>query len=429
MSTDVPVRIPRQLEEPLFVSIPFFHDPKDIPVPDLLLEGILLSDDNIEEIVVNCSTEPLWIYHRRFGWLKTNIIIPTEPQIHNYASIIARRVGRQITTLEPLLDAHLVTGDRANATLFPISSKGNSMTIRRFARKPWTISNFLKTRTLNSEAAALIWLVMQYEMNMIVSGGTGSGKTSFLTVCMPFIQPNQRIVSIEDTRELQLPRFLHWVPMTTRQPNPEGKGEITMLDLMINSLRMRPDRIILGETRRQKEAEVLFEAMLTGHSVYSTVHADTASQTIKRLANPPINVPESMLEAVHLNVVMFRDRRKSIRRCFQIAEFLPTSETEGTGMKANLLYRWRPNTDTITAHSKSVSLFDKLSMHTGLTELEITEQLVTKKKVLDWTLKNNIFELDEIGQIMALYYSDPDGVLEVVEKNQSSRKLLGVEVN
>ena len=144
----------------------------------------------------------------------------------------------------------------------------------------------------------MIWLAIEYEMNILFSGGTASGKTTMLNVCMPFVQPNSRIISIEDTRELQLPDFLYWTPLVTRLPNPEGKGEINMLDLLINSLRMRPDRIILGEMRRAREAEVLFEAMHTGHSVYSTVHADTTSETISRLTNPPLNVPPNLLKAV-----------------------------------------------------------------------------------------------------------------------------------
>ena len=219
---------------------------------------ILLSDENLEEIIINSAGEPVRVYHKKFGWLETNVLLESEAQIQNYSNIIARRVGRQITTLTPLLDAHLITGDRANAVLYPISTKGNTITIRKFARDPWTMTDFINNNTCTSGIFALIWLTIQYEMNALISGGTGSGKTSMLNVCMPFIPPNQRIITVEDTRELQLPKFLYWTPMTTRLPNPEGKGEITMLDLLINSLRMRPDRIILGEVRRGRDAEVLF---------------------------------------------------------------------------------------------------------------------------------------------------------------------------
>ncbi|MDO8625600.1 MAG: ATPase, T2SS/T4P/T4SS family, partial [Candidatus Diapherotrites archaeon] len=136
----------------------------------------LLADGNLEEIVINSAKEPVWVYSKKYGWLKTNVQMGTEDEIQNYASIIARRVGKQVTVLNPLLDAHLITGDRANATLFPISSAGNTITIRRFRRDPWTVTDFIKSGTVNSEIMALMWLAMQYELNVIISGGTASGK-------------------------------------------------------------------------------------------------------------------------------------------------------------------------------------------------------------------------------------------------------------
>ena len=228
---------------------------------------ILLKDTNLEEIAINNANEPVWVYHRRHGWLKTNVLVPTESRIRHYSTIIGRDVGKEITLLNPLMDAHLKTGDRVNATLSPISSKGNTITIRKFAVKPWTITDLIKEKTISYEGAALLWMAVQNELSIIVSGGTASGKTSILNAIANFFPPNQRIISMEDTREIMLPKILHWVPMETRLPNPEGKGGIEMLDMIVNALRMRPDRIIVGEIRRKREAEVLFEAMHTGHSV------------------------------------------------------------------------------------------------------------------------------------------------------------------
>lgn len=385
---------------------------------------ILLADGNLEEVVINSSIEPVWVYHKKYGWLETNITIPSEAQTQNYAAAIGRKVGRQITTLDPLLDAHLITGDRVNATLFPISTIGNTLTIRMFKRKPWTITDFIENKTTNVKVTALIWLAIQYEMNILISGGTGSGKTSFLNVLMPFIPPNQRLISIEDTRELNLPKFLHWVPLTIREPNPEGKGEITMLDLLVNSLRMRPDRIIVGEIRRERQAEVLFEAMHTGHSVYATVHADTASQTYRRLVNPPINVPETLLEALDLIVVMFRDRRTGIRRVYQVAEFNPTSEqTKGVG-SIRILFRWKPRKDIIEKYEESQRLIEKLRMHTGMLDSEIKQDLEDKQKILDWMVKNKINAVNAVGKVVAEYYRDPKQVLKIVDKNEKAEKLI-----
>ncbi len=375
----------------------------------------LLNDINLEEIVVNCPSEPVRIYHRTYGWLETNIFIKTEEKIQNYSSIIARRIGRQITTLEPLLDAHLVSGDRANAILYPISTKGNTLTLRKFARDPWTVIDLIKNNTISSSLAALLWMAVQYEMNIIISGGTASGKTSLLNVLMPFIPSNQRIVTIEQTRELQLPHHLFWCPLVVRLPNPEGKGGVDMLDLLINSLRMRPDRIILGEIRRADEASVLFEAMHTGHAVYATLHADSVSETISRLTNPPISVPANMLAAVNLCVTMFRDRRKGLRRAYQVGEFLVSEESIGTSnVKPNLLYRWKPSTDEIVTHSKSIKFLDDLSRHTNLTFQEISQDLEERRKLLELMAKKNIRYIEDIGRVVKEYYISPKLALDLI---------------
>ncbi len=374
----------------------------------------LMCDENLEEIVIISAREPVRVYHKKYGWLETNVTPEKEDQILNYANIIGRRVGRQISTLNPLLDAHLITGDRANAVLFPISTKGHTITIRKFARDPWTMTDLIKNKTCSVDVFALIWLSVQYEMNVLISGGTASGKTSFLNVIMPFIPPNHRIVSIEDTRELQLPKFLYWCPLTIREPNPEGKGAVTMLDLLINSLRMRPDRIILGEMRRKDQAEVLFEAMHTGHSVYATVHADSVAETIERLINPPIEVPRNLLTGVNLNVAMFRDRRKGVRRVFQIGEFIPAVDESGATVRPNILFRWKPATDEIVQHSSSLRLYEELSRHTGMSLAQIDTDLLKKSKILDWLVKNDIRHVDQVGEIMGRYYHDPKAVLDMV---------------
>jgi archaeal flagellar protein FlaI len=372
----------------------------------------ILNDANLEEIVITSSKEPVRVYHKSHGWLETNIVPKNEEQILNYSNIIGRRVGRQISALTPLLDAHLVTGDRANAVLFPVSTKGHTVTIRKFSRDPWTLVDFVKNNTVTAEILSLIWLSIQYEMNVLISGGTASGKTSFLNVCMPFIPPNQRIVSIEDTRELQLPKFLYWCPLTVRQPNPEGKGEVSMLDLLINSLRMRPDRIILGEMRKKEQAEVLFEAMHTGHSVYATVHADTVEETIQRLTNPPIEVPKNLLTGVNLNVVMFRDRRKGFRRTLQVGEFVPSMDESGASVKPNVLYRWKPATDKMVEHAAPLRLFAELSRVTGMSMEQINRDLQKKQRIINWMVKENISNVDDVGALMREYYTDPEAVLK-----------------
>lgn len=373
----------------------------------------LINDPNLEEIVIPSAKEPVRVYSKKYGWLETNLSVNQEESIINYSNIIARRVGRQITVLNPLLDAHLITGDRVNAVLYPVNTKGNTITIRKFARDPYTIIDMINSKTCDINIAALLWLAIEFEMNVLISGGTGSGKTSFLNACMPFIPPNQRIISIEDTRELMLPEFLYWTPLVTRTPNPEGKGEVSMLDLLINSLRMRPDRIILGEMRKQQEAMVLFEAMHTGHSVYATVHADTAPETISRLVNPPLSVPPNLLKAVNLNVVMFRDRRKGIRRVLQVAEF----NAEKEEAKANIIYRWLAEEDKMIRHGESLRFFEDIDRHTGMSQKEISADLEQRKKIMLWLIKNNIRDLKSIGKVMNIYYKNKEMLFSAINQN------------
>jgi len=373
----------------------------------------LVDDPGLEEIVIPSAKETIRVYSKKHGWLMTNVQIEREDEIINYSNIIARRVGKQITVLSPLLDAHLITGDRVNAVLYPINTKGNTITIRKFARDPLTIVDLISNKTCDVTLASILWLAMEFEMNILISGGTGSGKTSFLNACMPFISPSQRIISIEDTRELMLPDFLYWAPLVTRTPNPEGKGEVSMLHLLVNSLRMRPDRIVLGEMRRQEEAMVLFEAMHTGHSVYATVHADSAAETISRLVNPPLSVPPNLLKSVNLNVVMFRDRKKGIRRVMQVAEF----DAQKAGARSNILYRWIPDNDQIVKHSENSRFFEDIARNTGMSQKEIDEDLEEKKKVMEWLVKNNLRELQEFGRVMNLYYRNKELLMKAINKN------------
>lgn len=372
---------------------------------------ILMDDKQLEEIAINSSDEPVWVYHRKNGWLKTNIMIPSEKQIRHYSSMIARKVGRSITVLEPLLDAHLEEGDRANATIMPISARGNTITLRKFSRDPFTITHFLRGKTMSPSAAGLIWTSMEYELSALVAGGTASGKTATLNVLANFFPPTQRIISIEDTRELRLPKFLHWVPMQTRQANPEGKGEISMEDLLVNALRQRPDRILVGEVRRKREAETLFEAIHTGHSVYATFHANNAEEAYKRLTNPPIEVPTTMLPAISMVIIQFRNRRTGVRRTFQIAEVRSDSTIE-------VIKQYDPKRDLLLDAQQSKSLMDTLTLYTGYSKKEIAAIIYEKEIILKYMVKNSIDHVDDVGRVIAEYYTDKPNLLKHIKLNR-----------
>lgn len=377
---------------------------------------VFLSDPNLEEVVINTSRFPLSIYHRKYNWMRTNVVLTDESIVFNYASQMGRRAGRQVTSLDPLMDARLPTGERVNATLSPVSTVGHTITLRKQSKKAFTMMHMIdpRAKTMSLDMAAMLWTCVENEMNIMVVGGTASGKTSVLNALCSLLPLNQHVVTIEDTRELSLPQFMdwNWIPMSTRPPTPEGKGEVTMLDLMVNSLRMRPDRIILGEVRRAREAQVMFEAMHTGHAAYSTFHANLAEYAFRRLVGPPISIPEVELSALHLFLVQGRNRRYGFRRTLELVEVLPTR----AGVTLRRLFRWNAGSDTFEAASKSQRIFSDVSAMTGATEKEILQELGSKVSILKWMQRQNVKEIDDVGRIVNTYYNETrDGESRLIE--------------
>lgn len=424
----------RKAAQPYFDILKVGKEKKNILMGSLLIKmyglgdlEFFLVDDSLEEISINGSNIPVSVYHKKFGWCKTNVVIPTEDEIFEYAAQIARRSGRDITLLSPIMDAHLETGDRVAATLFPITTMGNTITIRKFARKPWTIIDFIDPSlgTLSIEMAAFLWLAVQYELNILISGGTASGKTSLLNTLVALIPANQRIVSIEDTREINLPEYSkwNWVPMTTRAPNIEGKGEVTMIDLMQSSFRLRPERMIIGEIRRPMEAQTMFEAIHTGHSVYTTMHAENAEQVLRRLTTEPFNIPSIELQSLHLIVVQHRDRKTGKRRTYEISEVL-TTKTKTVPL--NKVYLWHPKTDKFEKLSDSIRVFEELNMYTGMTPKDIEKDLKEKVIILDWMLKKGVRDINSVGAVVNAYYTNPKKTLSLIKAKSPPRKVIAI---
>jgi archaeal flagellar protein FlaI len=377
----------------------------------------LIADDHLEEIAVNGAKDFIWVFHKTLGWCRTNIRPTNDNSIYDQASQIGRRIGRTINNLSPIMDAELSDGSRVNATLYPISQIGNTITIRKFAKNPWTMPALIKNGSISTEVASLLWLCIQNEISLLFSGGTASGKTSFLNACSIFFPANRRIISIEETRELQLPNFLQWIAMVSREPNPEGKGEITMYRLMINALRQRPDIMLVGEIRTKKDAETLFEAIHTGHAVYGTVHADNAQDTVVRMTNPPIDVPKITMNAIGGIVVLFRHRTKGMRRMLEFGEMLNTGDI-------NVMYKWNILTDKFVQTSDMTRLLDTLTLYGGLTRKDIVADVEEKAAILDWMIRNNITGIDDSGFIVAHYYKHKDKVIQLVKDNVTySREL------
>ena len=209
----------------------------------------LIQDDDLEEIMIIGLDKPVFVYHRKYGMMKTNLVYHDEKELMDLIDSIARQINRRIDQESPILDGRLIDGSRINATIPPVSADGPSLTIRKFRRDPLTVIDLINSKTLTLELAAFFWLCIDglgvKSANAIISGGTSSGKTTTLNALSAFINPKERIITIEDTLELQIPHE-HVIRMETRPANVEGKGELTMNDIVKNSLRQRPDRIIVG---------------------------------------------------------------------------------------------------------------------------------------------------------------------------------------
>ena len=376
---------------------------------DLGYVDILVNDSQIEEITINGSSSEVMIYHRKHGWLKTNLGFKQDSEIRNIGTRIAMENKKFFSNLNPLLDAHLIGGHRVNATLAPISTKGSTLTIRRFSDTPWTVCDLIRSGTSTPIGMAIIWLAIENEFSIIVVGGTGSGKTSFLNAISGFIPANQRIISVEDTREVRLPEYSHWVPMESRAANQEGKGAISMLDLIVNSLRMRPDRILIGEIRRKEEAEVLFEAMRTGHSVYGTFHANTAEEMMLRMTSAPILIPKLTLNSLGLIVVQHRDRKSGRRVTLQIAEMTPEGDTR-------VIFQFNPKSGTLEMKQFPKYFIDKLDEFQGISKEEFLEEMKHRAWFLDGLSKIGAKDITQVGKYINQYQKDKVKIMKTLNK-------------
>jgi flagellar protein FlaI len=204
----------------------------------------------------------------------------------------------------------------------------------------------------------------------------------------------------------------NWIPLLTRTMGPEGKGEISMATLLTASLRLRPDRMILGEVRTREEAEVLFDAMHTGHSVATTFHADTASQLIRRMLEPPFNLPPTEVSSINLIVVQHRDRRRNFRRTFEISELVTGVEGK---VITNRIFLWRPRLDKFEQVNTPRRYIEDINLYTGMTEREILEDLGQRKEIIEWMDRKGYSNIVDVGEVMRMYYNFPEELLELVE--------------
>ena len=374
---------------------------------------ILMHDPNIEDISVDAPETPVYIYHRHHENMESTIMWEVEAELDSYIIRLAQRCGKHISVAEPLLDSTLMDGSRVVMKLGrEVSTRGSTFTIRKFREDPFTPLDLIKFGTLGTLPMAWTWLAVQYGMNMLFVGGTASGKTTTLNALSLYIPWQMKIVSIEETRELNLPHP-NWIPGLTRHgTGGEGgtTGVVDMFDLLKAALRERPEYIIVGEIRGA-EAYVLFQAMATGHITYSTVHADSVPQLVHRLENKPIDIPRVMLPILDAALIQIQTRigGRRVRRVREIVEVIgqdPHSEE----LLTNQVFRWDHTTDSFVFSGKSYIL-DKVMIKGNFDKEGVMRELKQRQKLLDWMMKTNVVGFRNVANIINQYYIHPEQVV------------------
>lgn len=378
-------------------------------VRDMVGYGIidpLVNDDKLEEIMVIGPRMPVYVFHREYEMMLTNIEFFNDNEIQDLVNRIARQIGRRIDISAPLLDARLPDGSRVNATIPPASVEGSTLTVRKFKKDPYSLIDLINYNTISVEAAAFMWVMVEglstSPANVLIAGGTGSGKTTLLNVLSSMVTPSERVISIEDTAELSLP-LKHWIRMEARPPGLEGKGELTLDILTKNSLRMRPDRIIVGEIRHD-EAFTLFTAMNTGHDgSMGTVHANSAQETLIRVTNPPMSVPEVMLSGLDFIIIENRlhDRKKgTIRRVTEISEVTGVLERKA---QTQTIFERDPSEDSLKRTQIPSQYVGKLCRLTGMSKKQVDAIIDERTAFLKRLVNNNIRTMPEVSAALQEY--------------------------
>ncbi|MEM5832150.1 MAG: type II/IV secretion system ATPase subunit [Candidatus Aenigmatarchaeota archaeon] len=386
----------------------------------------ILNDPYVEDISCDGINIPVYVVHRKFGSLKTNIIFSDGEKLRRFIIKLAQRSGRYVSYAEPILDATLPDGSRVAATLAQdVATRGGTFTIRKFTEKPFSPIEQLELKTVNEDILAYLWFLIEHRASMLVVGGTATGKTSFLnSICM-FIKPEAKIVSIEDTRELRLVHE-HWVPGLARPgfgiPLPSGEkyGSVTLFDLLKEAFRQNPDYVIVGETRGE-EAYVLFQGIASGHASLSTFHAGSASDVIKRLITPPIELPPSLLESLDAIIVMTfaKEKGKASRRVKEIEEIEKVDENGN--VKTITVFRWNAGEDKFEKVGESIKL-KKIANNLGLSYEDVMKELERRKKFLIWLKNQNIKDYVQVTSYINEYYKTPEKFWKIIGEEVELRK-------
>lgn len=370
----------------------------------------LMQDPYIEDISCDGVGIPLYIVHRKFG-SETNIAFNDAKILLSFVVKLAERSGRFISYAEPLLDGTLPDGSRVQATFAKdVTTRGPSFTIRKFVQEPFSPVDLLNKKTISSEILAFLWLSVENGASVLVAGGVGTGKTTMLNALLMFVPNEAKIITIEDTRELNLPHE-NWLPAVTRVGFAKGYGEVTMFDLLKEAFRQTPDYVIVGEVRGA-EAYVMFQGMAAGIPAMGTMHAGRVEDVIYRLETPPISLSPALIDTLDLVVVLIHAREKgeSARRMKEVVEIESVDQTTGKS-RTNRVYNWSASEDTYEYSGTSYYL-QEIGAHKGVEVTELVKELEKRKALLDWMQKSGISNYKDVVKILTEYRKNPEKVLK-----------------
>jgi len=354
----------------------------------------ILKDPYIEDVSCNGYNLPVYVFHKAYGNIPTNITYTAE-ELDRFILKLSQKAGTQVSLETPLADGSISEKTRVQLTYRKVvSSKGSSFTIRKFSEEPITPLDLISWNTVSAEAMAFLWLAIEYRKNMIIIGGTASGKTTMLNAISFFIPHNSKIVSLEDTREISLPHK-NWLPLVTREV--DGRARVEMFDLLKAALRQRPEYIIVGEIRG-REAITLFQAMNTGHVVYSTFHAGDVDSAIKRFIHDPINIPKGMFTPLDLMMSLSLEyiKGKVVRRMDSLNEV--SVDAEGR-LSIKPLFTRDEAKDLFVCHSSS-KVLPEICKVLGISYEEALTEIKKRAEFLKELAKNRPYSMEKlIGEI------------------------------
>lgn len=391
---------------------------------DLIGYGIiqpLMADNMIEDISCDGIDKFIYIWHRNFESIPTNVKFALELDLDSFVIKLAQRSGRHISISRPLLDAALPDGSRLQISYGKeVTQFGSTFTMRRFRSDPFTITDLVLTNTVDARIISWYWFLIENRMSLLIAGGTAAGKTSYLGALAMMLKPDLKVISIEDTAELNL-GLENWIPSVAREgfgemSGGEARGKISMYDLLRAAMRQRPDFIIVGEIRGS-EAYTLFQAISTGHSGMGTIHGDSVAGVISRLESQPMNVPKTMLKALNLIHIQRKIRLpggKFARRATEITEIVDLDPVTKQ-LITNKVYQRDAKKDSYQYLGRSY-LIAKIRETTGLTEPECWAEIDKRETVIRWMVKKQIKHFRDVGAIFAEYYSNPDKVFEKAKR-------------